>query len=45
MKIKNKLTHKALNLICSLMVLLAPALVTNLASGLLWGEPEYPKFK
>lgn len=45
MKRKNKPTHKALNLICSLMVVLAPAIVGNVASGLLWGEPEYPKFK
>lgn len=42
---KNKPTHKVLNLICSLMVVLAPAIVENVASGLLWGEPEYPKFK
>jgi hypothetical protein len=45
MKRKSKLTHKTLNLLCSLMVVLAPAIVENVASGLLWGEPEYPKFK
>jgi|LGOV01.1.fsa_nt_gb hypothetical protein len=45
MKRKKKQHVKTLQVISSLMIMLAPAIVNNLACGLLWGEPKYPDFK
>lgn len=35
---------KPFNILCNLLILLAPLAISNTASILFWGEPECPDF-
>ncbi|MBS4535131.1 cyclic lactone autoinducer peptide [Clostridium sp. D2Q-14] len=43
MKIKGSNFKKAINSICSILVLASPILVSKSACYLFWGEPECPE--
>lgn len=40
---KRNLMHAPIRILCSLLIMAAPLLVTAKASILLWGEPDYPE--
>ncbi|MCR2044588.1 AgrD family cyclic lactone autoinducer peptide [Anaerosalibacter massiliensis] len=42
MKKRKSIFRKPFNILCNLLILLAPLAISNTASILFWGEPECP---